>query len=707
MALGNSWTNIASGSFTFNGATLTYYIDAKLDSQSIANNTSTISTRARTALSGYSMTSYNVHMSCTGCTPYDGNNSTLYTFSTKTVLSGSTTVSHSADGTKTFSMSGACTGNLGMNISISGSIALPTIPRASSATFSPSEIVLNGSNSITVSISRASSSFAHTLKFSKGTVSTTVSDIGTSYTWTPTVSKWMPVCSAKNNTVTVTLTTYNGSTQIGSAVSYTVTLKVDQNAYKPTISSVTLSDTNATTAALETSGSYIKGKSNLKAVVAFGVSNSTYVSLVGATITCGSDTRSISLSGTSSTQTVTFNSVSSNNFSVTVVDNRGVTATSTQTLTIIPYNNINIQSASYTRVNENEEATEVGDYIKLKVVTSGFVGTFGQSNNVQTLSYRYKLHSASSYGSWANIDTYSSSSTGSISTHTFNVKPSQSFSFSNQYDVQVRVTDQFSNATMSLVVHQGIPVYAWGQNHFDIYGSLHIHDRTDPTQYTEVGAVGYMPPLVALTDCDDATDYGVRYRATTSTANTPLSGYFQIYVFPYGTTYRTQIAFLTNTQSGRVWVRSNNDGGWGAWRELYTTYNSGVETVNVSFSGAVGGTVPWTVFKFGSLRLAVCKWRSASNATINSGWNGLYTSTSMSTPDYPLTFSTTLYTRVDYVAADANATYSADCWTSIQTNVGETAGISGTNAGTVFLVRPDSGVTIGHPVFTQIVIGTV
>lgn len=567
MALGTGWTNIASGSQTINGATLTYYLDAKLDSQSIANNTSSISTRARTVFSGYYMQSYGYSFSCTGCTTKSG--SGVYNFTTETVLTGSTTVTHNTDGTGSLSMSGACTGSgIGLNISISGSVSLPTIPRASSATFDTDEITLNGTNKFTITINRASSSFTHTLKFERSTVSTTITGVGTSTTFQPTVSKWMPVCGSKKNSVNVTLTTYNGSTQIGDPKTYTIYLNVDQSAYKPVINSVTLSDSNSTTAALESSGSYIKGKSNLQAVVSLGVSNSTYVSLSKVVITNGTDARTINLSGTSSTQTVTFNGVTATNFSVVVTDNRGVTASTTRTLTILPYTNINIQSASYTRVNDSGQATDVGNHIKLKVVTSGYVGTFGQSDNVQTLSYRYKLKSSSTWSSYVQLATYSSSSTGSVTTHTFNIQPTETFSYASQYDVQVRVVDQFSNSSMQIVVHQGLPVTAYGADHFDIYGTLHIHDRDDPTQYTTIEAVGYMPPAVILTDCDDATQYGVRYRATNTTANTPITAYFQIYVFPYSTNYMTQVAFHTNTQGSRMWVRSNNDSGWGAWREV-------------------------------------------------------------------------------------------------------------------------------------------
>ena len=131
----DSWTTIASGTFSMGGAPLTYALQAKLSSQSIANNTSKVATRAKVTLTG-SMSSYNVHMSCTGCTPYDGNNSTIYYFSNNSypLGEGSTTVNHSSNGSGSVTITGSCTGNLGMSISLSGSAELPKINRISTIT---------------------------------------------------------------------------------------------------------------------------------------------------------------------------------------------------------------------------------------------------------------------------------------------------------------------------------------------------------------------------------------------------------------------------------------------------------------------------------------------------------------------------------------------------------------------------------------------
>lgn len=102
------------------------------------------------------------------------------------------------------------------------SITLNAIPRTSTMTFPEFEAGQSGE----FTISRASSSFTHTLQYPIGTNIAT--NIGTSYTWTPPMSLCNLFPDATSGTVTVRLITYNGSTQIGYR-DYEVTIKVPTN----------------------------------------------------------------------------------------------------------------------------------------------------------------------------------------------------------------------------------------------------------------------------------------------------------------------------------------------------------------------------------------------------------------------------------------------------------------------------------------------
>lgn len=487
MALGSSWTTIGQGSQTINGATLTYYIEAKLNSQSIANNTSSISTRARTVFSGYYMQSYGYYFSCTGCTTSQGTG--LYSFTTETVLTGSTTVTHNADGTKTFSMSGLCKGSgLGLSISASGSIALPTIPRASQCTASPNPLTLSSqTNTLTVNTNRASSSFTHTIKVTAGSYSETKTGVTTSTTFAIPYSV-VGDMTASTMTCQIACTTYNGSTTIGTSSSSFV-VKVDSTIEKAYISSTTLTDTNATASALETSGKFIYGQSDLEAVFSIATAG-TYTTLASCKISYGSIIQTYPLSGTTGTVTFTANDVMASYMTIEITDNRGTKYTSTQSLDIIPYRPVGFSEVSIYRVNSSDQPTETGEYIHYEIKVNCFDGSFGQGGNPITLGYKYKLASGSTYGAEATIDTHTGTSAGEYTTYTFSgITGGGNLAYSSEYNIIFTLSDTFTSATSTMqVLHQGIPVFAWGEDHFDVYGEIHVHDRSNPATYAKIGS---------------------------------------------------------------------------------------------------------------------------------------------------------------------------------------------------------------------------
>ena len=137
------------------------------NSQSIANNTSSITVKCYVTTSGGSYNNYSPSGKCTI-------NGTTYSFShsipanTKTlVYSKTVTVGHNTDGTKTVSASFTFNTELYEGtIKASTSKKLTTIPRTTTPSLSASSVKPGGS--ITISMPRASSSFDHTLTYSCG-----------------------------------------------------------------------------------------------------------------------------------------------------------------------------------------------------------------------------------------------------------------------------------------------------------------------------------------------------------------------------------------------------------------------------------------------------------------------------------------------------------------------------------------------------------
>ena len=167
---------------------------------------------------------------------FPGTNSTI------TLASGYTDITHNNDGSKTVSFSASYKAEstasyLPGNMSLSGNYALTTIPRATTISSVTSEVYVNGSNSISISLDRKSANFTQNVTIkANDTYQTTItnSDVNVSYTIPVT---WInAIGSNASISGTVSVTTYNGSTQIGDTQTSTFTLK------KATPSTITCTD---------------------------------------------------------------------------------------------------------------------------------------------------------------------------------------------------------------------------------------------------------------------------------------------------------------------------------------------------------------------------------------------------------------------------------------------------------------------------------
>ena len=138
---------------------------------------------------------------------------------------GYVTVPHNPDGTKEMSFSirmdevrGNYEGDTWKygSARVSDTLWLVSIPRASSISVTSGSGTKPGAGSMNLSISRASSSFTHTVTWSCAGLSGTVgTGIGTSCSWSVPIDIVEKSPNA-NSTVTFTCKTYNGSTEIGS-----------------------------------------------------------------------------------------------------------------------------------------------------------------------------------------------------------------------------------------------------------------------------------------------------------------------------------------------------------------------------------------------------------------------------------------------------------------------------------------------------------
>ena len=250
-------------------------------SQSITANTSTVNWRMTVGRTGAYYT-HNHQGDSTLSLNLDGRN-VHYSYPTwetsgeeYTLASGSSTISHNADGTKTLSISCTFNPNNGLHgtITVSASLSLTTIPRSSSVSVSAGVI----GSAVTININRQSSSFKHTVRYAwAGKSGTIATNVDTSTSWTIPLDFANDIPNSASGTGTIYVDTYSGSTKTGTQ-STTLTASVPSNV-KPTFTGISLSDLNGAAQNLIPNGNtFIQVISNIK--VAFNGAVGSYGSSI-------------------------------------------------------------------------------------------------------------------------------------------------------------------------------------------------------------------------------------------------------------------------------------------------------------------------------------------------------------------------------------------------------------------------------------------
>ena len=477
----NDFTTLASGSFTYGGVTATFTSQAKLGTQDVANNRTYIYTRL-TCSAPYYIASYGVFSYITNGGEIQNG---YVNFEGWGVLrSWEGWVYHNDDGTGTYTME-AYVGATGIDRAtgkFTGYADMPTIPRASQPTATPNPLTIGSSGAtLTVNTNRKSSSFTHTIKVQCGSWSWTSSAraVGASTTVTVPYSVIAQFsATSKTATATVTCTTFNGTTQISTAKTCSVTFQVNASVDHPNIGTVTLSEGNARVASIvATADTFVQGISTLEVSAPITVSGS-YTQLDKVTVANGADNQTYTLSGTSGTLNYSCANNRTTWLTITAYDKRGTTAVSKPAWTLLPYAPITM-TASVGRVSATG-STATG-----QISGVAYGGDYGQSTNSLTVTYRWKLHDSTTWTDGSQTYTLPISGSGQTN-YSHAITFSEAFDYQYQYDVEFTVNDLFSTAVYTCQLMQGLPILSWDETEVDVFGNLHIHDRDNPTQWQDV-----------------------------------------------------------------------------------------------------------------------------------------------------------------------------------------------------------------------------
>lgn len=477
--LSTSWTKLDT--YTVNNPSFRgeFALWAKIDETDIAGNRTKVKYDWDFTLTYGWQSSYDAQDYVSGA---GWNEATYREYSSSgTLRSGSEWITHNDDGTGSGTGYGRTRmGGMGFDTDwIGGAYTLPTIARASLPSVSPNPITLSSTtNTLTVATNRKSTSFTHDITCTIGSFTETKTGITDTTTFSiPKTVLSSFTATSKTLEGTITCVTYNGATNIGTKT-VNFNAQIDETQEHPSITSVTLTDTNPNSAAIEAQGSYIKYATNLSASIVLGATGS-YTQLASAVVQCGTKQQTYVLSGTSQTVTFTYDKLDADALIITVYDKRGTTATRTETWTLIPYRDITVTGSV-------DRMSETGNTISFSLSGACFGGSFGSATNTVTVSYKYKLHNASTWTDGLQTFTFTPSGSGET---TYSYSNSISgFAYDQQYDIMFTVTDMFTSATTrALVLTVGIPVYGNGEDFFTVYGKSYLHfDRDNPSKYWDL-----------------------------------------------------------------------------------------------------------------------------------------------------------------------------------------------------------------------------
>lgn len=494
-------------------------------------------------------------------TTYSGTNSVAIDNNTsKTLASGQVSISHNADGTKSFNYSfsqefgitfaGVYIGTISGN----GTGALNTIPRATQPSLNVTSADMGAT--VTIYTPRASASFTHDLAYSfAGSDYIAIQNgVTTSIYWAIPLNLANSIPNTTSGTVTIRCITKNGTAVVGTKT-VLLTAKVPATIL-PTISSVT--HTEATAGLAEAIGAYVQSKSKIKTSIsasgAYGSTIKSYSStFLGKSYTGASWTSdTVELSGTLSIVT-------------TVTDSRGRTATKTTSISVLSYTPPKITTFEVARYNSSGEADPDGVYawIKLNYSVSSL-----NSKNTAAAKVEYKKSTDST---WTTLNTQTALSQNAT------LKPAgTTFSTDYQWDFKVTLTDAFNSAspaTYTAVLPSGAVI-------LDIKadGTGIAFFKTSTKAGVEIA--GELPgsaiPLTTNANLNNLTTPGFYVIPSTTISGTITnkpytdSATASIRVEQTGTGMLKQILQKSTKTDGVIYERGYDSSGWGAWNMVYS-----------------------------------------------------------------------------------------------------------------------------------------
>lgn len=537
-----------------------------VNSQSTSNNSSNVNVGVYIVLPS----SWHVHSLMRGSYTVNGETRNI-NIGSKDYYAGETllasdnfTIYHNDDGTKSFNMSATVTSGwpaLGTMPTASGPGSLSTIPRASQPsinTYPNNSPNFNIGDKITIHMNRASSSFTHTVKFNYGstsyTVATGVTNNCTFDTSTIANALYALIPNANTYSNTISVTTYNGSTVIGTKTCAYNAKVVNAN---PTFNAAYLDSNSATVAVTENNQVIVRNKSTLRVNVTSAAAQKSATLKTAKCVILG-QTVSANISGSSATLNIgTINTSQNTTAAVTVTDSRGNSTTKNLNITVAdwqaPTAIITLQRHDnyYSETDVNVDA----DYSSVN------------GKNAITIKVRTQKQGASSWSAYQILED--------------NVTAVLDLDNEYAWNIQVLLTDTFGGSTTyNVSLSRGMPIIYFdriksstGFNCFPQYdqsvevsGRLFVQNQDILDKFSGIGGTAQ---AASTSDWNTAGGMktGIYMGSSMSNAPNNSANWFFVLHMVHNAKYQRQVAF--DFFSINIFTRRMDNGTWGAWEQVH------------------------------------------------------------------------------------------------------------------------------------------
>lgn len=374
-------------------------------------------------------------------------------------------------------------------------------------------------------------------------------------------------------TATYELSTYSGSTKIGSTASKTALIQTMPDTSAPIFSDFTHKDTNIkTTEITEDNQIYIKGYSELN-VLAEAASARNGATIISYRVTVGPESKDF-------TETLMYFGIVGVSGNVTIkveaIDSRGFSTAATKTIKIIDYSDISILEYAIRRKNEVETTVQLYFSGTVSLINVNDVN----KNSIVETKFRY-APSGGIWSEWYQIEVDHLYSRFEYTTLALsNADGEIAFDSNLQYSIEIQITDRLSNDPMTIVLNKGKPVAAIREKRIGINTS-EPQDALDVREGNIMmnGYViqGFVRELDANDDLHSIMQSGI-YTQEVS-ANTSIekhypvqkAGYLEVFENPQECVLQRYTAY----DCSGVYIRYFCDDSWGAWKRIGFAFTSG------------------------------------------------------------------------------------------------------------------------------------